>query len=140
MLSSLSKQLQALALHSSQIMTLLDFMTYMPTGSTTPASQRIVWSPKHSPQTCQSFLALCSLTFELQLFTFVTEYDKVAFIINSLMRRAYEWATAECERCSSICDSVAVFSTGLVCVFGHVLAFSGKVAAMFLAMPSYSSH
>lgn len=58
------------------------------------------------------------------------EHSKVAFIITNLMRKGHEWATAEWEGPSSICDSVAGFSAALNCVFGQPI--TGQEAACVL--------
>lgn len=51
-----------------------------------------------SLETRFSFVTLCSLTFELQAFTFATDHSKVAFIITNLNGRVREWAMVDWER------------------------------------------
>lgn len=148
---SLSEQLQALAARTNQIMARFDSMAPAPTGSaisatsaTSAPSPSPLASPVHqseprappierydgNPETCRSFLTLCSLTFELQPITFATERSRIAFMITNLTGRAREWATAEWERHSPICDSVVAFSAALGRVFGQPA--SGREAARAL--------
>lgn len=131
---SMSEQLQPLAAQTSQVMAHLDSMTpasaYSAASTSPPAP---LASPAHhlepkapptkrydgTPESCCSFLTLCS-----------TECSRVAFMITHLTGRAQEWATAEWERRSSICDSVAAFPAALGCVFGQPV--SGREAARAL--------
>lgn len=80
-----------------------------------------------APDTCRSFLTLCSLTFELQPLTYPTERSRVAFMITQLTGRARNWGAAEWEKQSALCSSVAAFSEGLRKVFDH--ATPGREAA-----------
>ena len=43
----------------------------------------------------------------------------MAFMINKLLGRAWDWGTAELEMQSAICSSVSAFSDGLRKVFDH---------------------
>lgn len=97
----------------------------------------------NTPETCCSFLTLCSLTFKLQPFTFATERSRVAFIITHLNGWACEWTMAEWKRMWLL--FVMLWVGYLVKLSWDVkqpmlLACSGKEAIVFLIMPSGFTH
>ena len=130
--SSVLQQLQALSLQNQQLLSQLGLAAtsnnpVTPEAVLQPAATPI--DPRHeprtpsierydgSPGTCRSFLTLCSLTFELQPSSFTSERSRVAYIITNLAGRAREWATAEWERRSDVCQTVEAFTNALKTVF-----------------------
>ena len=76
---------------------------------------------------CGRFLLQCSLVFQQQPTTYLSDKSRVAFILGLLTGKASQWATALWERQSPTCDSYLLFIAELRKVFDHPV--QGKEAA-----------
>lgn len=67
----------------------------------------------------RGFITQCSLAFQLQPSSFLTDSSRVAYIITLLTGRALEWATALLEHCSPFTSNSEQFLADMRRVFHH---------------------
>ena len=79
------------------------------------------------PGSCRSFLAQCSLIFQLQPSSFPNDRSKIAYVITLLAGRAREWGTAIWEANSAVCNTVDNFFNEMRKVFDR--SVTGREAA-----------
>jgi hypothetical protein len=61
------------------------------------------------PGTCRAFLSQCSLIFELQPSSFLSDQSKTTYPITLMSVRVLSWATAVWEQQSTVCHNLDDF-------------------------------
>ena len=82
-------------------------------GPRLPAPERY----EGDPGSCRSFLSTCSLVFELQPSSFLSERSRVAYVITLLSGRAREWGTAVWDANAPECQTFTQFAQAMRGVF-----------------------
>ena len=98
-----------------------------------PSSEPRLPAPERyegDPRSCRSFLSTCSLVFELQPSSFLTERPRVAYVITLLSGRAREWGTAVWEANAPECQTFSQFAQAMRGVFDR--SVSGPAATQQL--------
>lgn len=87
---------------------------------------------------CASSLLQCSLVFDLQSLTYLSDRSGIAFVVNLLSRRAAQRATAVLENQTPASSSFQAFTAELQQVFDHSVQ-SGEAASQMLSLRQDSS-